>query len=204
MHRSSADIVLLVSLGAVTVGRLVLLSHYFWLVWSKASGTHRMRALRSACRATTVQLYPDGPPAELQERHSELVAAAGRQLDTSLVVGSLALASWTALFAAAASKPASSLTTLTRILLLTSSIVLIAGPALFRAGGGYLTALGREASTYIGYAALLLALASILADEFQTQGILIAIAMAIVIAARDVIEVRSIAKLQRYIDTASL
>jgi hypothetical protein len=200
----SADIALLVSLGAVTVGRLTWLSHYFWLVWSRVNQTHRRRALRSACRATTVKLYPSGQTAQLQQRHGGFVALASRQFDTSLVVGSLALASWTQLFSAAGSKPASSLTPLTRTLLLASSIVLIAGPALFRAGGAYLTALGREASTYIGYAALLLAMASILADLFQTKGAVIAITIAIIIAVRDVMEVRSLVKLQRIIDTTSL
>ena len=83
-------------------------------------------------------------------------------------------------------------------------MVLISGPALFRASGGYLTALGREASTYIGYASLLLALALILADLFRTNGALIAIAIAIVIATRDVMEVRSLVKLQKIINTTSL
>jgi hypothetical protein len=129
---------------------------------------------------------------------------AGRQVDTSLVVGSLALASWTLLFSAAASKPASSLTPLTRDLLLASSIVLIVGPAFFRASGGYLTALGRETSTYIGYALLLLALASVLADLFQVGGALIAIVIAVAIATRDIIEVRSLIKLQKTINTTSL
>jgi hypothetical protein len=126
---------------------------------------------------------------------------AGRQLDTSLVVGSLALASWTVLFTTASSSPASSLTPLTRNLLLASSIVLIIGPALFRSGGSYLTALGREATTNIGYASLLLALASVLADLFHFEGSLIAIAIAVAIAIRDVMEVRSLVILQQSIDT---
>jgi len=203
MH-TSAEIALLISLGAVIVGRLTWLSHYFWLAWPRGSQTNRWQAIWNACHATTVQLYPGGSTAQLQQRHSGFVASAGRQLDTSLVVGSVALASWTQLFAAAASEPASSLTPLTRALLLASSMVLIVGPAIFRASGSYLTALGRETSTSIGYASLLLALASILADLFQTKGVLIAIIVAIVIATRDVMEVRSLVKLQKTINTTSL
>jgi hypothetical protein len=203
MHRS-AEIALLISLGTVSLGRLIWLGQYFWLAWSRANQAHRWKAVRGACRATVVQMYPGGSQTQLEQRHSGFVAGAGRQLDTSLVVGSLALASWTQLFSAAGSKPASSLTPLTRTLLLASSIALIVGPALFRAGGGYLTALGRETSTYIGYAALLLALASILADLFQISGALIAIIIAIAIATRDIVEVRSLVKIQRSINTKSL
>jgi hypothetical protein len=203
MHYS-AEIVLLASLSVVTVGRLAWLSQYFLLVWSRANPAHRRSAVKGAFRAPTVLLYPGSSTTELKQRHSGFVAMAGRQVDTSLVVGSLALASWTQLFAAAATNPASSLTSLTRVLLLASSIVLISGPALFRASGGYLTGLGRESTTYIGYASLLLALASSLVDLFQTEGAIIAIVIAVAIATRDIMEVRSLIKLQKTINTASL
>ena len=135
MH-CGAEIALLISLGTVSVGRLIWLGRYFWLAWSRGKG-HRWEAVRGACRATTAQLYSGGSSTQLQQRHSGFVAGAIRQVDTSLVVGSLALAAWTQLFSAAGSRPASSLTPLTRTLLLASSIVLIVGPAFFRAGGGY-------------------------------------------------------------------
>lgn len=183
------------ALGVVVIGRLGWIIRHFILFDARARRAHsgRGRAFSRALTATFVVLYPDASTDE-GARHSGFVAFSSRQVETSLVVGSLALASWAALIG---SKDApASLAPVARPLLLAAAIVLLAGPALFRSGGTCVTAMGRETTTAIGYALLVVALCAVVGALFGAGLAAAAALLALAVAGRDAVEVRSLLQLQ--------
>jgi len=126
------------------------------------------------------------------------VEAARRQEDTILVLGSLALAAWTQLYAAAGTSGsfAAKLSDTTRALLFVGAIALIVGTVLFRSEGSHVTYIGRETMRNAGYAALAFSLASAFCEVLSTPA-WVGVALAFLIALRDLAEVRALLWLDR-------
>jgi hypothetical protein len=121
--------------------------------------------------------------------HASTLEGARRQEETILILGSLALAAWTQLYAAAGTESlAADLSDTTRALLFVGVIMLIAGSVLFRAEGLHITLMGRELARAVGYAAVVFSLASALPQVFGAPA-WVGIALAFLVASRDWAEV---------------
>lgn len=118
---------------------------------------------------------------ERRQRHEEFYDQTAQQFNTLVLVGSIALASWSQLFASSSG----GLTSLTKNLLLFSSAALLVAPLLFRRPSREFSFLCREGLTVVGYTALVISLASVFSDLFCTVGSVIASLAAVAIGVRD-------------------
>lgn len=137
----------------------------------------------------TSRLYGALDERSLGDIHANIAAEANRLIDTSLVVGAIAFAAWTALFAVAAQPPASHISSTSRDLLLLGSGILIAAPTLFRVPDFHLTYMGRRSALFVGLTAVCLSLASIADDLLHGYArLLVPLAIAVAVVVRDVID----------------
>jgi hypothetical protein len=144
---------------------------------------------RSPFTLLTSDLYQGGDDQRRLTVHQGVAAETNRMADTSLLVGTLALAAWTALFAVADQAPASHVSPASRTLLLVGAAVLIAVPIFFRVPDRHTTYIGRRSGQYIGFSAVGLAFASIANDLLGgTTGYLIAAVGALALVVRDVLD----------------
>jgi hypothetical protein len=165
-------------------------------------GLSRRRSLVWAARAPTSSVFRGSAnETNRQVSHQRTLDTSVHQVEILLLIGSVAFAGWTQLFAASGQFPGNQITGLSRALLLTASIVLIVGPGIFRSSGGHLTYMGRESMSAIGYSALVLALASVLADLGGSAGATIGAVMALAIVCREVLESRAAITANRYVNT---
>ena len=144
---------------------------------------------RSPFTLLTSDLYQGGDDQRRLTVHQGVAAETNRMADTSLLVGTLALAAWTALFAVAGQAPASHVSPASRTLLLVGAAVLIAVPIFFRVPDRHTTYIGRRSGQYIGFSAVGLAFASIANDLLGgSAGYLIAAVGALALVVRDVLD----------------
>ena len=196
------DLVFVVALSLVVLLRLWWIGSYIWTFWRHPSGMANLASVRWALSAPSAHVFrpPDEATADDAEHRQQFVESA-RQVDTLLLIGSVALAAWTQLFTGSGQAPGNALSGLTRGLLLASAIILIAGPGLFRSTGSQFTFMGRETATIVGFAALVLSLASALADLFGTTGALVGFAIAAALVLRDAFEIRNLIGSHQYLRT---
>jgi hypothetical protein len=180
---------------AVVVARLAWCAQYLVLaVRNPAAPTLRgLASIQAALKQTTTQLSlrKEAPESKRKlgpQRHKSLLEATRRQVDTILVLGSLALAAWTQFAAADDGTLAASLPDTTRSLLFVGVIALIAGSVLFRAEGSHFTYVGRETAYAAGYAAIVFSLASAIQTVLGGPA-WIGMALALLVAIRDWVEV---------------
>ena len=126
--------------------------------------------------------------AERTARHEAFYVTTRGQFNTLVLVGSIALASWTQLFANSGTGLGEELTSITRNLLLAASATLLVAPLLFRNPNQEFSFLCRESLTGIGYTALILSLVSALTDLFSTTGAVIATLVVAAILVTDALE----------------
>jgi hypothetical protein len=183
------DTLLVVSLVVVVLVRLAWVLGYFGTFVRRRGHEGRLAVVRRASSSLTIDVYPvPATPEEEAARHTRFFQGAAGQVDTLLLIGSVALAAWTQLFSAAGHEPGNPLAPITRHLLLVSAAVLIAGPVLFRSPGTHVTFLGRESMMAVGFSALVLSLASAVADVFGVVGAIVAVVAALLLVGRDVAE----------------
>ncbi|MFD5265718.1 hypothetical protein [Streptomyces sp. NPDC058335] len=178
------DVWLLFALAAVVVCRLTWLIAYF-----RKMGKRSFKALH-------VEVFPRaGETAEQKARRNEdFFAVTVRQESTLLVVGSIVLATWAVLFTTLKSAPSSDVSSLSRNLLLASSVTFMIARTFFRSAGREMSFIGTEGATAIGYSAFALALASILADLFNIGGAILALIIATCLVVRELMEVRELVR----------
>ncbi len=143
------------ALIVIGLARLAWFGHYLFLV---------RRNLRAGISLPTSRLYGALSDAERQSVHEGVAAEANRLADTSLVVGALAVAAWTALFAVADQPPGLRISAPSRDLLLAGGAILIMAPLLFRVPDTHLTFIGRRSGLFAGLSAVGLAFGSIAYD----------------------------------------
>lgn len=182
------------------VVRLVWIGDYLRRCHTAASGRGVARwtsAYRTATRLTTSKLGGDPD----QRRHDLAIGLSERQLDTSLVGGSVALAGWTQLFVSSGGGPGGQISAVSLDLLFAGALVLVSAPILFRVAGSHLTYLGRETGSFVGFGLVLLSLLSIVAD-LVPNGVVRILAMTAAggLAVRDAVEVRLHLRLHRAFD----
>ncbi|OXM60009.1 hypothetical protein CF165_44750 [Amycolatopsis vastitatis] len=129
--------------------------------------------------------------------HQATLGLSERQLDTSLVGGSVALAAWTQLFVSSESTPGSSISDTSLSLLFIGALALIAAPILFRTEGIHLTFIGRETGSHLGFGLVILSLLSMAAD-LSISWLITALAVLVgaLLVLRDVSEVTRHVQLQ--------
>lgn len=155
---------------------------------------HGWSAVRAAFRQTTSTVTLRKARAKTStdqraQRHARTLEGARRQEETVLILGSLALAAWTQLYAAAGTDSmAARLSDTTRALLFSGVVLLIAGSVLFRSEGLHFTLMGRELVRAVGYSAVVFSLASAIPQVFGAPA-WVGIALALLIAFRDWAEV---------------
>jgi hypothetical protein len=183
-----------IALLTILVTRIAWCGNYLVLSTMNPSNPelHGWAAVRAALKQTTtaVTLRKKKVPADQRaQRHVRTLEGARRQEETVLILGSLALAAWTQLYAAAGTDSlAAGLSDTTRALLFTGVIMLIAGSVLFRAEGLHFTLMGRELVRAVGYSAVVFSLASAIPQVFGAPA-WVGVALAFLIAARDWAEV---------------
>jgi hypothetical protein len=160
---------------------------FFRILWFCHYGYLARRNLKLSRTLVTSRLYGVLDEHELEAIHEKIADEVNRLVDTCLVVGTLALAAWTALFAVAAQPPGSQISSTSRALLLVGSAALIAAPVLFRVPDYHLTYMGRRTALFVGLTAVSLALASIANDLLRGHPrFVVPLAIALVVAIRDV------------------
>lgn len=165
------------ALIAIVLARLVWFCQYMYLI---------RRNVKLGRTLVTSRLYEALNEAERQGVHEEVAAEVNRLVDTSLLVGAIAFAAWTALFAVAGQPPGAQVSSLSRSLLLIGAAILIAAPLLFRVPDYYLTFIGRRSALFVGLNAVGLAFASIANDLLRGPArIAVPLAVLIILAARD-------------------
>jgi hypothetical protein len=159
---------------------------------SKLRGWKRVRA---AFRQTTAQLSfrrsRKRPSSDVAlQRHTAFIEESQRLETTILVLGSLALAAWTQLYAAAGTptSAANGLEAITRELLFVGVVALLGGAVLFRFEGSHVTTMGRETTRAVGFTAVVASLASAIPVALDAPE-WIGIALALSVAVRDCAEV---------------
>jgi hypothetical protein len=182
--------ILLAALAAVVLVRLVWVGQFYRVFWRAGGPGNRLAAVKHASTISETKAFSTAGGVDAQKMQIAMVSAAERLVESALLVGSIALAAWTQLFASAGQRPASMLHPLTRHLLLCAALVLVAGPALFRISGRAITSFGRASAAAVGYSALLVSLGSALADLFGTTGAIAAVLLAAVLVVVDIAEVR--------------
>jgi hypothetical protein len=169
---------------------LVVFLRIFWM------GCYFQVARRQSFALQTSALYDD--PAKV---HQGVATVTQRLVETCLVVGALALAAWTALFAVARQAPADELSATTRALLLVGAAVLICAPLVFRKPDRYFSYIGWSIALYTGLTAVGLSLASIANDLLHGGvGVGIGLSIVVVLVARDVKDsISSVEELYRFV-----
>jgi len=163
-------------LALVVLFRLVWLACYFQI------------AGRRSFKLLTSSLY-SAPDPQRRDIHQRVASVTESLLDNCVVVGAIALAAWTALFAVARTPPADELTPTTRALLFVGAAVLITAPILFRQPDRHLSNIGRNIALYVGLEAVGLSLASLTRDLLHgSVGLAIALVVVIVLVARDCVD----------------
>ena len=169
----------------------------FWIGLAMVSGVRllwfvlylRFARNRSPLKLLTSELYQGGNDERRLKIHQGVAAETNRMADTCLLVGALALAAWTALFAVAGQAPASHVSPVSRSLLLVGAAVLIAVPVFFRVPDLHTTYIGRRSGQYIGFTAVGLAFASVANDLLGgIAGFLIALGGVVSLVVRDVLD----------------
>jgi hypothetical protein len=199
-HISGVQAFLLTGLAVTVIARVTLLAAYLDQFWLRHGSQRRIIALKRAVRVASSGAYP-GTPAERGERHRRFFDASVQQWDSALLVGSVALAAWTQLFATFGERPAPPVSAFSQNMLLLSAITLVVVPGLFRSSGGEWTRLGRDAGMLVGFAMLIVALAGILDDLFGTWGSVAAVAVVAASSAREIAQVYQEIRLQNYLLT---
>lgn len=171
------DVLLLICLSAVTLFRIVVLARYCLRV-NRPFTTLHVDALEHVGETSDAR----------RARHEAFYETTRGQFNTLVVVGSIALAAWTQLFANSGTGLGGGLTSITRNLLFVASATLLAAPLLFRNPNQELSFLCRESFTSIGYTALVLSIASALADLFSAAGTVIAALTIAAILVTDALE----------------
>jgi hypothetical protein len=141
------------ALATVAAARLAWLVLY--LVFARGS---------SPLNPMTSTPYPAASEHARAEIHQGVAAETNRMADTCLIVGTLALGAWTALFVVAGQGPAAELSPASRSLLLVGAAVLIAAPVIFRVPDLHTSYIGRRSAQFIGFTAVGLAFASLAND----------------------------------------
>jgi hypothetical protein len=141
------------ALAVVTAFRLAWVVLYFF----SACGKKPLEIMTSG-------LYSKAGKERQKEIHESVAEKTDRLADTCLLVGALALAAWTALFAVADQAPGSQLSSTSRSLLLVGAAVLVATPLIFRVPNVHTTYIGRRSAQFIGFTAVGLAFASLAND----------------------------------------
>jgi hypothetical protein len=155
------------------------------------------RNLKLGLTMVTSKLYQALDEAERQDVHEKIAAEVNRLVDTSLLVGTLALAAWTALFAFAAQSSSTQISSGSRGLLLVGAGTLISAPLLFRVPDYYLTLIGRRSALFIGLTAVGLAFASIANDVLRGPArIIVPLVIVIILAVRELSDTISEIRLQ--------
>jgi hypothetical protein len=140
---------------------------------------------KSPLKLMTSTVY--GGNDDLKVVHQSIAAATDRLSDTCLIVGALALAAWTALFAVEGQNPGSRLSPTSRSLLLVGAAVFIIAPMIFRIPDYHTTYIGRRAAQFIGFTAVGLAFASLANDLLGgVPRLVIAAGGIIVLVGRDI------------------
>ncbi|MFC7614808.1 hypothetical protein ACFQV2_16070 [Actinokineospora soli] len=182
-------------IAAVLVAvRAVWLVDYLRRCAGAAAGSPWARIVgcgRKAGSLTTTGLVGAAPA-----QHQRSIALSERQLDTSLVGGSVALAAWTQLFVSSGGAPGSRISGTSLALLFTGALVLVMAPVVFRTPGLHLTYIGRESGSHVGFGLVLLSLFSVVADLVPGLRVPM-IVLACLIVTRDAAEVVQHLRLQK-------
>jgi hypothetical protein len=148
------------ALAVVTAFRLAWVILYFFFARSKSP----LKIMTSGFYSKAAGDDSTANQKRQKEIHESLAAKTDRLADTCLLVGALALAAWTALFAVADQAPGSHLSSTSRSLLLVGAAVLIAAPVIFRVPNVHTTYIGRRSAQFIGFTAVGLAFVSLAND----------------------------------------
>jgi hypothetical protein len=176
------------TLIVIAVARLAWLGHYLFLVRGN---------LREGLSLPTSRLYGALSDAERQSVHEGVAVEVNRLADTSLVVGTLAVAAWTALFAVADQPPGKQISSPSRDLLLVGGAALILAPLLFRIPDTHLTFIGRRSGLFIGLSAVGLAFGSFAYDLLHGPAhVAIPLVIMITLAVRDLSDTAGELRLQ--------
>jgi hypothetical protein len=129
--------------------------------------------------------------------HQAALGVSDKQLDTSLVGGSIGLAAWTQLFVSSSSGPAQALKPETLSLLFAGCLILLSAPLFFRVPGLHMTYIGRECGSSLGFALVTISLFSMMADLLAPGWIWIPVVIATLLVVRDAADVIQQLLLQR-------
>jgi hypothetical protein len=128
------------------------------------------------------------------QRHRSIIELFRTQRSDALTLGSLGLAVWGVL----SSTSADALEPYSLDLLFVGVMLTIVGPVVFRAGGTEGTRMGLETFLSVGYAAIVISLLSFLPTVFEHRWLhVLGFAVALVVVARDLHEVREEISLTR-------
>jgi hypothetical protein len=148
------------ALAVVTAFRLAWVVLYLFIARSKSP----LKIMTSGFYSKAADQNSDAGKKRQKEIHESVAAKTDRMADTCLIVGALALAAWTALFAVADQAPGSQLSSTSRSLLLVGAAALIAAPVIFRVPNVHTTYIGRRSAQFIGFTAVGLAFVSLAND----------------------------------------
>ncbi|GAA4529098.1 hypothetical protein [Amycolatopsis samaneae] len=182
--------------AALATGRAVWIADYLRRCAKAAPGhgIDKIKAATKGIRTTTTSKligYHD------ETLHKTTLGLSERQLDTSLVGGSVALAAWTQLFVSSDSTRGSHLSNTSLSLLFIGALALISAPILFRTEGIHLTYVGRESGSYVGFGLVILSLLSMAADlSINWFVTVLVVLLGVLLTVRDVIEVTRHVQLQ--------
>ncbi|WP_109001214.1 hypothetical protein [Streptomyces rishiriensis] len=171
------DAFLLGSLCGVIALRLAVIVSYCWRTDKPFTSSH-VKVLQYSGQTNT----------EKKKRHEEFFETTTRQFNTLLIAGSISLAAWSQLFTNSTNGAGQQLTSLTRNLLLLSSVVLLSAPLIFRRPAKEFQFICRESLTAVGLALLILSLASALADLFCDIGFVVSPLIAVAVFVADLEE----------------
>jgi hypothetical protein len=180
----------------LVLGRLIWLGDYLRRCLKAADG-HGFRKAWSTVGHVRMTTTSKLEGLADDDSHQETIGISERQLDTSLVGGSVALAAWTQLFASSAGQPGSSISGTSLSLLFTGALVLIAAPMLFRTEGVHLTYIGRAIGSHGGFGLVILSLLSMVTDLVPGFVAVVAVVTGTALVARDSVEVVRHLQLQR-------
>jgi hypothetical protein len=182
--------------GILVAGRLIWLGDYLRRCLEAADGRgfRKTWAAVGHARMTTTSTLEG---LEDDDSHQETIGISERQLDTSLVGGSVALAAWTQLFVSSATGPGSTISSTSLSLLFAGALVLIASPMIFRTEGVHLTYIGRAIGSNGGFGLVILSLLSMVTDLVPGFVAVAAVATGTALVARDGFEVVRHLQLQR-------
>jgi hypothetical protein len=190
----AAPFVLLAFLATVLVARGASLIYYFYRYKRSGRGS-----IKEALRETTANVEAYGEPVnDIAALEPALREVGKRQMDISLVGGSVSTAAWTALFIAASNNSVDTgISDRTLAMLLSGAMVLLAGPICFRSEEFYFKYLMRESLLYLGFTIVLFSVCSIAIDKGGVAGAIGALILALGVVVADVAEVRSHRKMLR-------